>query len=486
LGSHLADDTVTLALLGSISLLIGLPGLFLITRRITRPPFRITSFRWLYVAWACLLAASSVWNISRDVRFSVDEAGADNYVRLAFLSLGLLVILIIGARYRFAFLSELWSGALGIFLLFAVWGLASTLWSVSPAGTLIKASEYGTMLAVFALAASLINLTIKDPMNRSLALKRVFDFNWFLVLLLIASVYLGMLVWPDYAIIQGGYREGILGFYIQGALPAIAANSVGHIGAVVGVVALVRILLVPRSRALYVPIFVISLLTVVLTQSRSPILAFSLAAVAVLVASRRFVILAVSGALFGATVLLTQYGELAYNFMRRNQTDESLASLTGRVDYWQASLDAVRESPLGGYGANVGGRYVLESSLGDEVSTVHSSWVEVLLDTGVVGLILFSVGLGVTWFWLFRLRSSAMGNPISRLLWLESVSVLTVLCVRSVFAVDLVWSWHVLTFGVILVFISVMRRQVVQTDYASAPLAQSLPAARWRRSSVRY
>jgi hypothetical protein len=134
--------------------------------RVTRPPFGVASFRWLYLAWVCLLVSSSVWTLSRDPRFSAEEAGADNYTRLAFLGLGVLVILAVAAVYRFAFFSELWRGALGIFFLFSLWGLASTAWSVSPAGTFYKASEYCAMLALFALTASLINLTLRNPKDR--------------------------------------------------------------------------------------------------------------------------------------------------------------------------------------------------------------------------------------------------------------------------------------------------------------------------------
>jgi O-antigen ligase len=480
--SRLAEDPVTLVLLGMIALLVGLPIVFLVTARVTRPPFKIRTFRWLYLAWFCCLGASSVWNISRDVRFSVNDAGSDNYVRLGFLTLAMLVILIIGARYRFAFLSELATGATGFFFFFALWGAASSLWSVSTVGTIIKSSEYAAMLAVFALTASLIFLTIRNPQYWTFALKNVFDFCWFLVFLLITSVYVGIVIWPDVGI-QRGFREGVLGWWIQGALPAIAANSVGHIGAVMGIVAVVRLLWKPGSRTFWAMILVISVVTMVLTQSRSPILAFFVAVVAVLIASRRFGILTILGVSLGAG-LLTNRIQLIYDFMRRNQTDENLASLTGRVHYWQSSFDALRDSPIGGYGANVGGRYVLQTYLGDTVSTVHSTWVEVVLDTGLVGVTLFSVALVATWFWLFKLRSYAMQNPINRLLWFESLGVLTILCVRSVFAVNLVWSWHVLTLGVVLVFISVMRRQVAQASYAGATLAQSLPAGRGRRPSL--
>ena len=481
------DDIVTLTLTALAVLLIGIPGLVFIAWRVTRPPFAGPPFRWLYLAWACMLISSSVWKFSRDAAVSVDEAGADTAVRFAFLSLGMLVIVFIGARYRFAFLRELTTGVLGIFSLFALWGLASTLWSEAPTVTFYKSVEYCAMLALFALAAWLINSNTRDPQSRSLALKSIFDFSWFLVFFLMVNVYVGAVVWPEYAILQN-YRDqsGLLGFSLQGALPGIAENGVGQIAAVLGIVALVRILLMPRFRALYVPIFAFSVITMVLTQSRSPILGFVLAVGVVLLVGRRFVLLAASGVFMGVA-MLTQYSQLAYEFLRRGQSTQDLASLTGRVGYWQSSLEAVRERLLQGYGANAGGRYVIRSVSGEtDVSTVHNLWLEVLLDTGAVGLVLFLAGVAATWYWMVRIRAYATKTPIGRLLWLESLGVLTVLCVRSIFSVPLVWSWNVvLTFGVVLIFVSVMRSNLVQESHSRAATAQPVPAARRRRPSIR-
>jgi O-antigen ligase len=355
------------------------------------------------------------------------------------------------------------------------------------AGTFYKSSEYCTQLALLALTVSLINLAVRDPRRRSFALKGVFDFGWLLVFGMMVSVYVGILIWPEFAIRLGERdAEGALGFSIQGALPAISSNAVGQLGAIMGIMALVRLLQNSGSRIFYGSILAFSLPTMVLTQSRSPILAFAVAVVVILLASRRYLLVTLSGGLLGATTLLTQQGQLVYEFMRRGQSAESLTGLTGRVDFWTASLEAVSESPFGGYGAYNGGRFVLSSVLGDEgSSTVHSLWVEVLLDTGIVGLILLSIGVGATWFWLFKLRPYAMKTPINRLLWFECLGILTIMCVRSVFAVEIVWDWSVLFFGLVLVFISVIRRQAAETHYAGAALVQPLPTTRWRKPSIR-
>jgi len=481
-GMDIFDDTVTLVLLGALILLIVPPAILVTVRRVTHAPFHAGSFRWIYLAWILIWGGSSVWNLTRDVRFSVDEAGADNYVRLILLSLGALVILAIGARYRFAFLSELRAGVLGIFSFLALWGLASTLWSISPAGTLAKSFEYCAQLGLLVLATSLICGGTRAPRTRLLALKSVFDWTWFWLCLSTALVYVGVLVWPDYAIMQD---VGKLGFSLQGALPAVSANGVGQLGAILGIVALVRVVHSPRSRKVFIPILAISLLTMVLAQSRSPILGFLLAVVVVLVASRRFGLLLFVSGLVGA-LLLSPYGLTIYEFLRRGQTDGTISTLSGRTIYWEKSFQALQGNWLNGYGANVGGRYVLQTALGeDEVSTTHSMYVETLIDTGIVGLILLLTGIVVTWFWLFKVRPYAMKDPIGRLLWLESFGVFTILMVRSVFSVSFIWSQTVLTFGLVLIFVAVMRKEVVQRRYAAPSPAQPLSAARRRRSSIR-
>lgn len=460
-------------------LLVGLAGIFVVLRS-TRPPFGVGSFRWVYLAWACLLAASSVWTLTRDVRFSAEEAGADNFVRLAFLALGVLIILYVGAMYRFVLLDELAAGALAAFFVFALWGLASTLWSVSPAGTLYKATEYGAMVVLFALAASLLRTSFGDPRKRLLALKSVFDWHWMLVFLLLVSVYVGVVVWPEYAILEN-YRAqvGVFGFSINGVLPGISGNGVGQLGAILATVAFVRILHKPGSAIVFAPVLVFSLVTAILTQSRSPLLAFLVAVVVVMIASRRFGLLTLLAGVSGA-VLLSPIGDTAYDFLRRGQNEGDLTSLTGRVDYWGTSLQAVSESWLNGYGAYAGGRYVLQSFLGvGDVSTVHSAYVEVVLDTGVVGLALLLAGLIGTWISLFRLRSHVIGDPVGRLLWLECLGIFALLTVRSFFSVStFVWSFQVLTFGLVLIFVTVARRQSDRRRDAGAPAAQPVPATR--------
>lgn len=252
-------------------------------------------------------------------------------------------------------------------------------------------------------------------------------------------------------------------------------------------ICVVRLVMGAGSYKFYVPLMLFSVATAVMTQSRTPVLAFAVALVVVLVASRRFGLLLAS-AFGGLVVLLSSYGLVFFEFMRRGQTSSELASLTGRVGYWQASIEAIAEQPLAGHGANVGARFALQAAFGnDNISTAHNTVIEVLLDTGIIGLAIFLVAVVVMVLRLFGLRSAASESSVGRLLWVESLGVMTLYFVRSLFSVNLVWSWNVIFFGVVMVFICVGSHQRVRDKKPKTegtPAPQLLSAAGGRGSGI--
>jgi O-antigen ligase len=481
---YATGDPITISLIAILLvllvLMVALPSMVAIIRNLTHVPFRTATLRWLYVAWVIILLSELVYNIDRDARLSATQAGADNFIRLAFLLLGLFTILLIGSIYRFVFIKELMSGVLGISFAFALWNLISTLWSVFPTLTFYKSVEYLVTVLLFAFAVFLIRVNARNSPNQLLALKSLFDWNWFLTFSLLVTVYLGVLILPQRAIVP---VPGVVPFALEGVLPGISANAVGELSAILGIVAVTRMALKAGPRFLYLPLFSFSMITMVLAQSRSPIAAFSVALVVVLLLSRRFgwLALVVSSLI---VVLLSGYSEVVYAFFRRGQSIGVFKSLSGRTGYWEASLDAVRESPIGGFGGYAGGRYVTQATLGEDdmASTVHSAYVETLIGTGIVGLTILLILLLSTWFWLFRLRSFATRTPIGHLLWVESVGVFSVLMVRTLFSVPIIWG-QILTFGLFLVFISVMRKQAIPKNHEVGTVVQP---ARPVRQKQRY
>jgi O-antigen ligase len=454
---HVFSDPVTVVLLSLLISLIALPGMVIVVWKVTYLPFPAGALRWLYVAWSLALGSGLVYTLTRQIRLSASDVGTDNFIQLIFLALCLGTMLLVGSQNGFAFVNAQTTGILAIFSAFALWSIITTLWAISATLTLYKACAYFIMIGLFAFAVFLIRRSSIEPHNQLLALKSLFDWNWFTVFLLLISVYVGILLWPDYALVYG---VGTLGFQILGALPAISSNSVAELGAIMAIVALTRMVLRPSTTLFYFPLFGFSLVTMVLAQGRSGILAFLVAAVVVLAASRRFALLACLG--LPIAVLYSVYYDAVNAFFERGQTEATLESLNGRVLYWQATWDAIQERPIGGFGAFGGGRYITQTAFGSDevVTTVHNAYVETVAGTGIVGLSILLLGVVAAWFWLFKLRSFVTRDPVGRLLWIESIGVLSILTVRSMFSVGLIWT-PILNFGVVLVFISVVRYQAV-------------------------
>jgi O-antigen ligase len=82
-------------------------------------------------------------------------------------------------------------------------------------------------------------------------------------------------------------------------------------------------------------------------------------------------------------------------FIRRGQTAEGLASLSGRLGLWSTSMEMIRSRPLFGYG--YGAVQPLLQREFDWAGTAHNAPLEAALSTGVIGallLLLFAVLVG--------------------------------------------------------------------------------------------
>jgi O-antigen ligase len=81
----------------------------------------------------------------------------------------------------------------------------------------------------------------------------------------------------------------------------------------------------------------------------------------------------------------------------RGQTTEQASELSSRVDYWSASIPVWEESPLIGKGLLTATRYEVLVPLGDDYTAgIHSTWVEALVGTGLIGVALLALSFLVT------------------------------------------------------------------------------------------
>lgn len=405
--------------------------------------------RWWHWLWLLVFISGLVFRI-RDIE-TVQEAPLDAWAAGRMGLMGVVAIVLLSRLPR---AQTDWVGALlrglpaGIFLC-GVTSLVSTLWSVYPLWTLYKAIEY--LIDVALLAA------IVTAVTRVEELKSLFDLTWLLFGLLLVTVWIGVFLRPDLALIR---PMGVFGVQIRGVFPAVSANGAGDLGATLLVVGTTRLLVGRhrRDRGLYGLLCVVALATLTLAQSRSAAGGALLGLLAVLLLERRLGLLALVGLVGAAVLVLPSVEIVVEQAILRGQSPELFYSLSGRVGWWRVAWDVFRDHPLLGLGGWAAGRFAVLGPLGvAEASSIHNGWLEILLGVGLIGFTPFLASfIGIVRN-LFRPLEAGSGPSLARELRLEAIGIFVLLCYRSIFSVEFIWH-PPLVFFLVLAQAELLRR----------------------------
>ncbi len=414
----------------------------------------VGSFTWYHWLWFFLFLSGLVWRI-RDVQ-STQQNPLDP---AALFRVGIEFVIFMALAIRLALRKTEWVGSLfrglvGLLALYALMCVASTVWSAFPAWTAFKSLEY--LLDVILLAAVLASI---DSLEKY---KDFLDWTWTLYGLAIVSVWVGVLILPEVALKP---VPGIFHFQIKGAMPNISADSVGELGAILGIIAFARLLLKRgglHNRVWYSLLFFLGCATMFLAQARTAIVAFGFSIMLILFLSRRWAMaafLTFTGILAALPLALSGW---LWAYMQRGETQEQLSSLSSRVEWWSFAWDKFSQQPWIGYGAYAAGRFVVMAGLQmGKTSTVHSDWVEILVGTGLWGLIPAVLSLFGTWWVLASLFRNSSSEPEEKRLTIEAIAMLALLTVRSFFNNNCFWHAP-LAFLVLVGYAEFMRRRQQQ------------------------
>lgn len=387
-------------------------------------------WHWLWVlAWASgfVLRQRGV----NEIRDSPADAAAT--YRIALVAVVALVLAVRLGLRRSLWLRSLFQGLVGVLAIYGILCATTAVWSVYPALTAYKSLEYLTDIALLSAILSAIRSTTRY--------KTFLDWTWMLYGLLLGSVWIGLLLQPRLAW-EAGYYTGALGHRLVGIFPEQDYNRVGDIGAILAVVALSRLLGAYKgrfSRNWYLAVFLASTAALILSQTRSAIVGFALGCVLVLLFSQRTRLTSRLLFVVVPTLLLSGAGNLVWSFLTRGQAQQQLTALSGRVAWWTAAWHLFLQRPFTGWGAYAAGRFVVLAALGNSrTGTLHSDYVEILVGNGILGLIPLTVALVGTWWLLLRFVRKFPPTSMERQIATESIGVLSVLSVRSVFMTILV------------------------------------------------
>ena len=99
-----------------------------------------------------------------------------------------------------------------------------------------------------------------------------------------------------------------------------------------------------------------------------------------------FAVVLLSFVLILAPGLASDFQEIAKDILFPGKSDSQLENLHGRVPMWEAQLAVAKTSPFVGHG------FAVQSRLQGTISA-HNAWVQIFLDTGIVGVVLFSASV---------------------------------------------------------------------------------------------
>jgi O-antigen ligase len=413
--------------------LVGIPALLLLPLALRQGLDYARSFvptlKWWHVLWALTVVSAMVFR-----RRTVDDINSNPLDAWAVyrVAVDMVVGFALLARLtlrRTQWLGSMFRGPVGALSVYGLVCLASTAWSVYPSWTIFKSFEYLVDIAL--LAAVLETLDSVDQY------RNFFNWTWAIYAVLLLGVWKDVPLWPKEALYEGVENGAFLGIRLSGVLPAWSANDVGTFSSILAVLCLAR--LFPASaterfrKPWYTLLLLISLVSLVLSQTRIAVFGLLLAGLIILLYAKRGKLGAVVTLIVAPIVALITMGGVIWSFIARGQTAAQMNTLSSRTEWWGLAWQTFMQQPFTGFGAFAAGRFAVLAKAGfGETGTLHSDYLEVLVGTGFWGMIPLLVALIGTWWLLWRFLRDA-SDPQERQLAVEAFAILALLTLRSLF-----------------------------------------------------
>jgi O-antigen ligase len=231
---------------------------------------------------------------------------------------------------------------------------------------------------------------------------------------IVAIIWIEALVFPSRA---WSPTVSVFPYELQGYLPSYSTNAVGTFGGFLAVWGLAR----PdtnRSSAKIANLALVGgLATLLAAQYRTGIIGFAAAAAPVIwKRSRAIAVLLAIVTAFAIGVFGSHAITVEATRVFSKGRPELVGSLDSRTVYWHAALPYVRQRPLFGWGLGVESRRVLVSLGDDSTSTIHSTWVEALLGTGLIGTAMLALAYLTATVRALRASGDRLGLAVAGML----------------------------------------------------------------------
>ena len=379
----------------------------------------------IHIAWVLLFLGILIWRVRmKNVMVSspLDSAATFKFVCVALAGLISLASLL-GSIARG--LVSLHCIIPILLLLYGVTGIFSTLISPFTYFTLYKAVEMvvvaTVLFATFARA--------KDSFKET---KRYIDLTLFLYLLLLLTECISAIFKPDLAF--RAYPT-LFGYLFYGAFPHMDTDGLGFVSTIVTFSCMHRMLNADNrsEKKLYLCLGLFAMVLLFLVQARTSIFGFLAATLLVFFLAGRIKLL-----MFLAPILLLLllfHSENIVQYFLRGSSEEMFLTMSGRTHAWQHAWRMFLKEPLLGYGFAATGFSIISMNAVGGMS-VFNSFVECLVNSGVIGFIPWFIAFIATWYGLIIvfIRYRKKMKPAVKQHNLEMIGLMVILTARSLTA----------------------------------------------------
>ena len=373
----------------------------------------------LKFAWAILFISVFLWRLRTSKDLMANPVDTTAFLRMVEVAVaGLIAVFMLMTKPNISALM----GPVGLMLMYSLSGIISGVYSSYPLYAAYKALE--TTAGVVLITAILGRCEDFD------SIKEFVQLNIALFGLLIVLVWVGALLWPALAF---SGSKGILSVKLFGVMPVINPNAVGFIGALLALVAFCQMnkKLATKEKIFWRNLLIVSLITLVIAQSRTSLIGFVVAIGVWLLLNRKMKILFFISLLALIILFNIAASEILVDYFKRGSSDEMLYTLTGRTTAWGHAWRMFKQSPLLGYGFASGARFdVLQ---GQGMVGMHGSIFDVIVNVGLLGLIPWLMALIIGWIQLVGtfLRFSHIMNPTVKMFHSLMISIMLLISFRA-------------------------------------------------------
>jgi O-Antigen ligase len=435
----------------------------------------VRSVSWWQALWFLILIGGLIFR-SR----SAGEISRSPVDGLALFRIGCSALVAVVLFFRLTFrktnwLPSLFSGLIGVFALFGVISLVSLMWSVNPPWTLYKSVEFLIDVAVLAGIVATLE-TVQD-------FRKFINWTWILRGLLVASAWVGAVLDPADGLFADPYIGSALPARLVGVMPVVPSNELSEISGILGLVALCRLWTdsnTATTKTWYRLLFVASMITMVITQTRAVFAAFLIGLTLLLVFTHRYFVLVLGGMIasgIGVVLLaFTNFAARMHEFLLRGETSQQAAGFSGRMEIWQLSIHKIAEQPWIGFGGFAGARFAVLSKSTTAWSDAMNIYIDAMLNIGILGPVLILILVALVGWQLFRTVYRSSSTPMERSLAMEMSLAYTIIVIVNMESGGII-QHPMMAFLVLLGFAEFLRRRHKALSVAYAPRLHSAVGA---------